>query len=1068
MTYIRLWLIIAGAGLLLAMAGSAQPQSVSGVFSCVTGTTGTACPLSSLEGNTAQFAVGAIVSVSGYHAVADGGAGQFVMLGTPGGSSPVCNGYNPEVPTATGSAGSPNLSFSSSNPTGLTVGEMVTGSGSSLTVQPGSEIASITTSNGNIIGISLTLPLTGTNTSPYITVTIAGNNTGTLILDSYGGAGSSANQCWQKTNYRGDPHEWGALGDGMADDTGPIENWLGAYGNVNPTFNPAMTPPNFGPWVASIPATYMVDTPLSCPSNATIQGDENLTNNGISNNPNPRVNFQATTGFSGLSYQSASGSTYYGTQAVFGALNFCRLSGIAVSGNNFSLLATTSASNFQGTTLNDLSSVKGVQVGNAVYAVDDDGTLLSMDGTVVTAVNPPGICTNPCVTVSQTVTTPTTANGNIFFFGPDAVDVLGQNVTIDGFSLLQNGRYDLFCGTGASGLQVQYTHLQTAMQHGMYIPGPCSNVRLVGNNVSQAGSAAAALGNGTPVIGGDGIYFGATEGSIEGGIIQDSAGAGIRLAEASQMSVTGVDIQGNGTQNAGGDAGPGIAIDSAHTITISDNHFEGNGGIDGDSAQIYFGRITQHTTDDVTLSANVYGLQSPGKKSGNADVAPLYVYDADPKAPLTNIHFYETPARPAMSVFSTYAAAMLGAAAVPQFTQNQISGLGLSNDGYTAIDIQPGSAADSTNSTLIALPNGCTVNFGTSGNGGLDTGAFAPNNTYFIYAIASATGNVSSAPTPSCIASTSPVAPAFTDASFSGSGYRTQVTGGTLNGSNTVFNTSSLSGVIKGNAVWDPTDLSSPTTVSGFSANTGPSGTVTGSWSNSSTTIRLACSAGCTTIYEGMAIQDQQGCFPPNDYIVDNSGLLIDNTITISTNMCASETDDPLSISGATQLVLSDETATDSNPLATLTVATAYYRLIGAINSISVNGQTQLLQFTQLNDTFYLNVPVHDIHKPSLGTTAVTASLNSVPAGVSVEGLGRCVGGSNTSFVILYPGTTPIPPPTVPSDFSTAPGYAVTSPSPDSSFNFRLYTDTSQNIIAQASTQSTTLDCMTDGWVFHR
>jgi len=265
MKFIRLFCMVMAV---LFSAVASVAQSNPGVFSCIEFSNSTACPLSgtpslaSLEGNTAAFPVGAIVSVSGYHAVADGGAGEYVMLGAQGGSSPVCNGYGGN---ASGSADTTTLgSFTPMAPTGLTVGELVSGGGSSLQVQPGSEIASITTNHmGTITAISLTLPLTGMGTNQPLSITITGNNNGTLILDSYGGTG--LNQCWQKINYRGDPHEFGAFGDGVTDDTTPMEYWFGAYGNVNPSFAPATVPPNFGPWIASIPANYLVTQPLTCP-----------------------------------------------------------------------------------------------------------------------------------------------------------------------------------------------------------------------------------------------------------------------------------------------------------------------------------------------------------------------------------------------------------------------------------------------------------------------------------------------------------------------------------------------------------------------------------------------------------------------------------------------------------------------------------------------------------------------------------------------------------------------------------------------------------------------------------
>jgi hypothetical protein len=450
------WLALAIIAALLPAA--ATPLSTVS-FTCISGTCSGLGP--SLESNNSALTPGTLVTVGGFFAVGDGGGGNFVVLGQQ--STALCNTYTVSGANyASGTVGSTQITFNAAQPaSGLVVGELVSGSNTTGTLQitAGSEIASITTDplTGQETAITLTLPMTGTATVPQtdIQISIAGSNGGTLLLDIYLVGGGP--NCYQKTNYRGDPHEWGAYGDGPSnssftahDDTAAIQNWLGAYGNaVN---LPAGTAPNnFGPWKATIPATYMVSKPIFCPPNATIQGDENQTNNGSGSNPNPRVNFQATgpndqTFFSGFSYQSASGSIYYGSQAVFGLNAFCRLSGIGVSGNNFELETNLAIAG----TFITLSSGSAPYVGNAVYAVDPSGNVLSTDGTVVSSVTGGTLVGNqtncstmiPCtVNFSQAVGLSSSAYE--FFFGRDAVDILANagNVTIDGFSLLQNGRH---------------------------------------------------------------------------------------------------------------------------------------------------------------------------------------------------------------------------------------------------------------------------------------------------------------------------------------------------------------------------------------------------------------------------------------------------------------------------------------------------------------------------------------------------------------------------------------------------------------------------------------------------
>ena len=85
--------------------------------------------------------------------------------------------------------------------------------------------------------------------------------------------------------------------------------------------------------------------------------------------------------------------------------------------------------------------------------------------------------------------------------------------------------------------------------------------------------------------------------------------------------------------------------------------------------------------------------------------------------------------------------------------QNYLSGLALSNDGTTPntkIDVAPGVAADSTNAILINLASAATIDFTTTGAGGLDAGSIAASTWYHCFVI------VGYATVPSVLASTSP------------------------------------------------------------------------------------------------------------------------------------------------------------------------------------------------------------------------------------------------------------------------------------------------------------------------
>jgi hypothetical protein len=119
----------------------------------------------------------------------------------------------------------------------------------------------------------------------------------------------------------------------------------------------------------------------------------------------------------------------------------------------------------------------------------------------------------------------------------------------------------------------------------------------------------------------------------------------------------------------------------------------------------------------------------------------------------------------------------------------------------------------------------------------------------------------------------------------------------------------------------------------------------------------------------------------------------------------------------------------------------------------------------------YLRKPAHDVASASVGTTQGNITLASVPDLISVEALGRCVATSATAGNDVLIFTPPILP-TLPGSFTSPPGYTFVTTSTGSAtattaYPYDLYTNTSQQIAAQANGTST-LQCMTDGWVWHR
>jgi hypothetical protein len=1085
-----------------SFAQSSVAPDAAPVFSCI-GTLSAACPdgtISLRQYNNSSKPI-LHVSVAGYYGASGTapqaalpGGGEFYRIGSIGGSPAVC--VSTGFINGTGTVGTTTISGLGTGVTnGLTVGELVTGDGTGgadIHVAPGTEIASIPSSGTSV---TLTLPLIGTTLgNQNMDGSFIGDNTGTLIVDAGG-------DCYQKTNYRGDPHEWGAYGDASRDgktghdDSGALQNWLGAYGNAS-NLAPATAPANFGPWVATMPANYLVSQPLFCPPNATIRGDENLTNNNVGDqaNFNPRVNFIAAPGntmtappFAGYTYTDGpTTSSFTGSQAVFGTWAYCRLSGIAVTGTGFVLATTgtTSGTTIQVAAVQDANGNQ-IQKGNAV-AVTSPSVLPGdiAPGTVVTGVTGGPTCSPTCtVTISYPVSGSGTPNENITFYGPDAVDVLGNRLTIDNFSLLANGRFDLYCAlVKADGMSIKDSSFQNAILDGVHIPNNCGNISLIGNIVADSGR--------------DGLLFGDSEADIEGGVIEESGNAGLHLRGAQRVSITGMHLQGNGLNNLGGQYGAGVVFDGSNTITFCGNHLEGNGGDSADSSQVYFAT----GTTNVNLCGNAYDTQNAGvdfaNKENTNDVTPSYVYDSDANAVLTNVHIYETAQQPAVSVLSPNALPLLASAVTPQFTNNQIRGLILSNDSSNskAVDISPGTAADSTNSTLITLNSGCRVNLGGGGANGLDTGSGTDqaNTTYYIYLIAAVRGNgTASAPTPSCMASQSLVPQFMTTfpgpvMAFESSGYLLKITGGTSSSTNVIYNVSSTSGVAVGDGV-AATDgsISSGTTIAGFSANTQAPG-IYGTWGPSSNSIAVSPTTG---IYAGMSILDLSSghnCIPSNTYITSvNLGT---STLTISNNTksgmpCNVSSPTLLNISGAQQLTLNQNAAlTGWTP--DLYVSTAYYRLLGAVYTDS---SKNVVQFTQDDDTFYLASSVEDITPSTCAVSGFAAQscALSVPCGIAsclanqaiaVEAFGRIVGGAPgtpgkqmiiTSFDQHDQPATP---------FATAaPGYSSQNSVADSSASFRAYTSTapgaapgSVRIRSNALSGSTTIYEVTDGWVFHR
>lgn len=611
----------------------------------------------------------------------------------------------------------------------------------------------------------------------------------------------------------------------------------------------------------------------------------------------------------------------------------------------------------------------------------------------------------------------------------DTVDIAGTHNSIDGRSLIENGNYNVYCGgVQVDGLQLKDSEFIKSASHNIYMPMNCANVRLTGDLVQGSG--------------GYGVVFGGDDLTISGGVIEESNGYGLDLETAHFVTACDTYFDDNG--------GAAIRIAGSSTVTVCGNHVHRSGGDAAGSAHVVF----SGANDNVSLSGNVYVA---GSTTNDPSMRPFYDYDAETGAGtvLTNTHIYESP-RPQMAAVWSPNAVLMGLPSlqVPQIVHNSFAGLTLSNDGttLTQVDIAPGAAADSTNSAIIQSP-GCNVNLASAGQGGLDAGSVAQNTTYFFFVIAGA-GGANAAP-PACMASAN-LTPKFKNPYFTGTPYMLTATGWTMAGSTEVYNVSASTGLVPGIGV-DSTDtpnpIPNPTTVSALETS---NAAATASWSNMSTTVTVSTlSSGM--IRQGMIILDTSNqCIPAGTIV----SAYASPTITLSNaTICASIpiTGSTIQLSSGQQVTLSQ--AATQTGLANLRFSTALYRLAGALYTNPSN--TNVIPFTQDGDTFYRTVPAADIGAATLGNSDTTFALASVPNGISVEWLGRCV---SSAKVIVYNAAQN---PGQPVSFPFAPGFdvAITTGTAE---KYQTWTDTAQHIHARANTSGTAFNCMTDGWRFNR
>lgn len=941
---------------------------------------------------TNTYGASASVVLQGYYAVGDGGGGLLAS----GSTANSCQTTPSQPGTTTNGSSAITFPGGTNLPGNIALGMGITGPG----IPANDTVAAFDTVAPTITLASLAGSGAGTGT-----ITLSGDNGGTTIKDS-------TNNCFVRVGSNWTPREWGAKGDGTNDDTPFLQNWINAP----------------QPHIGYI-GRYKVFSPLTCPINTTIQGGAD--DAGSNATTRPFQIFAAAT-FSGL----APGNI---NQAVMTALDYCRLSGVAIDAGGFSLHVT--GTTYTGsTTIDGLpSSISGVHIGNAVTGVDIP------DNTTVTLVT-----TSPCcsVTISQSANIGHMEAVN--FYGPDALDIVGLRVTVDGFSALSGGHYNVNCGfVQADGPQIKDTQIKSSSSDNVHMTSNCANARLIGDIITQAGDK--------------GVVFGGRDLTLSDGVVEQSGGIGLDLTGATYASVTGNFFDDNGKGPSGGAA---IEINGASTISICGNHISGNDEYSASTAEIRFAA----SNDGINLCGNVYAAEA---QTGDVTLKPSYVYDADTGTVLTNSHFYESPTPQVLGIYSANAVGIVAPLQVPRLVPGYLDGLTLSNDTGKKINVAAGEAADSAAATIIRNILTCNVDLGVNGANGLDNGSVSSSATYFYYAIAQVGGS-----TPSCIASSSPSWPSFRQTSSSSYAIFTKYR--SVIGSPLLYNVKSVAGIVAGDEIKDDTYIPTGTSVLSIQTLTL---TQLGGIGSDKHTITVP---DTSQMAYGMAISDGSlypGCTGTAQSEIQD-GTTITNvnsstTITISPDALAgSISSDCMVVSGGNVIQMSNNATAstpNNNTPPSAKVYTGIYRLLGALYTDS---SSNVVGFIEDGDTFYLKTSVTDIQTGtspilcvgSIGTTAQLCPL-SVPcgrnaacsSGVKVEALGRIVGGTNTLLLSSLDQSDQAP-----AAFPTAPGYSAKNSAPQVPFPFRLYTNTSGQVRLRASGSSTTAYEVTDGWVLHR
>jgi hypothetical protein len=147
----------------------------------------------------------------------------------------------------------------------------------------------------------------------------------------------------------------------------------------------------------------------------------------------------------------------------------------------------------------------------------------------------------------------------------------------------------------------------------------------------------------------------------------------------------------------------------------------------------------------------------------------------------------------------------------------------------------------------------------------------------------------------------------------------------------------------------------------------------------------------------------------------------------------------------------------------------AAYTLFRRIGSGKTNGSSQWTLFFQNGDEFLWSTPVLDVNISNLSTTQLTETLASVPTGVVVDALMNFAIQSTSVGINVY--LAPLSVANLAPSSSAAPGASLRTQVASVAIwsgRFTIRTDTAASFGARADASSTSLLCVTLGWIDRR